>query len=107
MHANPDIMTHTLDPDVRTWPLARMAASPEAVWTPSDFADFSSRASVDKTLRRLAAAGDLQRIDKGLYDRRRKNGLTGCPTVPDHRAVIRAVTRRERVSALIDKYGRG
>ena len=51
---------------------------------------------------RLVAAGDLRRISRGLYDRPRVNGLTGRPTVPDYRAVIRAVTRRDQIRVHID-----
>ncbi len=72
------------------------------VWTPSDFADLGSRAVVDKTLQRLVAAGELRRIDRGLYDRPQTNGLTALPTVPDYRAVIRAVARRDQARILID-----
>ncbi len=102
-------MRHTSDSltvrryaDLRSRVLARMAAGPEEVWTPRDFVDLGSRAAVDKTLQRLVAAGDLRRIDRGLYDRPRENGLTGRPTVPDYRAIIRAVTRRAQARALID-----
>ena len=79
-----------------------MATSPDEVWTPGDFADLGSRAAVDKTLQRLVTAGDLRRVDRGLYDQPRKNELTGRPAVPDYRAVIRAVTRRDQERALID-----
>jgi len=53
-------------------------------------------------LQRLATAGDLRRIDRGLYDQPRKNELTDRPTIPDYRAVIRAVTRRDQARAVID-----
>ena len=88
--------------DLRSRLLTRIAASPNEIWTPSDFADLGSRAAVDKTLQRLAAADALRRIDRGLYDQPRKNELTGRPTVPDYRAVIRAVTRRDQARAVID-----
>ena len=42
----------------------------DVVWTPVDFLDLSSRDAVDKTLQRLAQAGQLRRIDRGLYDGR-------------------------------------
>ena len=90
------------DTNLRSRLLARVAASPDEVWTPGDFADLGGRAAVDKTLQRLAAAGKLRRIDRGLYDRPRKNDLTGRETVPDYRAVIRAVTRRDQARAVID-----
>lgn len=97
-----DMATLAHDADLRSRVLARIASSPNEVWTPSDFADLGSRAAVDKTLQRLAAAGDLRRIDRGLYDQPRKNELTGHPTVPDYRAVIRAVTRRDQARAVVD-----
>lgn len=94
-----DLAQHT---NLRSRLLARIESRPDDVWTPGDFAELGGRAAVDKTLQRLTAAGDLRRIDRGLYDRPRKNALTGRPTVPDYRAVIRAVTRRDQARALID-----
>ncbi|MDE0171924.1 MAG: DUF6088 family protein [Defluviicoccus sp.] len=94
--------TLTQDTGLRSRLLARVAACPDEVWTPGDFADLGVRAAVDKTLQRLASAGQLRRIDRGLYDRPRKNDLTGRETVPDYRAVIRAVTRRDQARAVID-----
>lgn len=88
--------------DLRSRLLARIMSNPDEVWTPGDFADLGGRAAVDKTLQRLAAPGELRRIDRGLYDRPRQNELTGRATVPDYRAVIRAVTRRDQARALID-----
>lgn len=92
--------------DLRSRMLDRMATGPHAVWTPSDFADLASRDSVDKTLQRLATAGHLRRIDRGLYDRPTANRLTGRltgrPSVPDYREVILAVTRRDKVRYVVD-----
>ena len=61
-----------------------------------------TRAAVDKTLQRLVASGDLRRITRGLYDRPGTNKLTGRQKVPDYRAVIRAVTRRDQARTIID-----
>ena len=94
--------TLTQDTGLRSRLLARLAANPDEVWVPGDFADLANRPAIDKTLQRLVASGDLRRIDRGLYDRPRMNDLTGRPTVPDYRAVIRAVTRRDQARALID-----
>ena len=47
-------------------------------------------------------AGDLRRIDRGLYDRPRRNTITGRTAVPDYRAVIQAVSRRDNARVLID-----
>lgn len=90
------------DPDLRQRLMDRIAGEPSAVWTPSDFADLGSRASVDKTLQRLETAGELRRIDRGLYDRPSVNRLTGKPTVSDYRAVIRAVARRDNARFVVD-----
>ncbi|QKC86654.1 hypothetical protein EB232_32415 [Mesorhizobium sp. NZP2077] len=95
-------MTVAPDTDTRTRVLARILSKPDEVWTPGDFADLGARAAVDKTLQRLAAAQELRRIDRGLYDQPRTNSLTGRVTVPDYRAVIRAVTRRDNARAVID-----
>jgi hypothetical protein len=90
------------DTDLRSRVLTRIETKPDEVWTPGDFADLGGRAAVDKTLQRLATADELRRIDRGLYDRPRANSLTGRATVPDYRAVIRAVTRRDRARVVID-----
>lgn len=97
-----DMATLTQDTGLRSRLLARIAANPDEVWVPGDFADLGNRAAVDKTLQRLVAASNLRRIDRGLYDRPRTNGLTGRPAVPDYRAIIRAITRRDQARVLID-----
>ncbi len=78
------------------------ASTPQAVWAIGDFADFGSRDAISKALQRLEAAGDLRRVDHGLYDRPRKNPLTGKTTPPDYRAVIDAVARRDQARILVD-----
>jgi len=71
-------------------------------WTPNDFLDLGTRSAVDKALQRLALAGDLRRIDRGIYDVPRVNGLTGQPSTPNYTAIIDAVTRREKARFLPD-----
>lgn len=88
--------------DLRSRLLDRVNSDPDDVWTPSDFADLGNRAVVDKTLQRLVAAGELRRIDRGLYDRPRRSSLTGLLTVPDYRSVIRAVARRDQARVVVD-----
>ena len=39
-----------------------------SVFTPRDFLDLSARAAVDQALSRLAKAGNLRRLARGLYD---------------------------------------
>jgi hypothetical protein len=91
-----------LDPNLRARLLDRIASNPQEVWTPADFVDLGSRAAVDKALQRLVPTGELRRIDRGLYDQPRKSSLTGRASVPDYRAVIRAVTRRDQARAVVD-----
>ena len=38
------------------------------VFTPKHFIDFGTRGSVDMALSRLAKAGEIRRIGRGLYD---------------------------------------
>lgn len=88
--------------DLRGQIFQRIAEDSSAVWTPSDFADLAGRAAIDKALQRLVASGDLRRIDRGLYDRPDSSTLTGKPTVPNYRAVIQAVARRDNVRFVVD-----
>jgi hypothetical protein len=90
------------DPDIGTKILDRIGRPSSAVWTPSDFADLGTRTAIDKALQRLAANGELRRIDRGLYDRPSTSRLTGKPNVPDYREVIRAVARRDKARILVD-----
>ncbi len=90
-------------PDLKTAILERIAtADPRAVWTPADFLDLGTRDAVDKVLQRLVKAGDLRRIDRGLYDRPGTNSLTRQPSAPDPRQVIDAVARRDQIRVLVD-----
>lgn len=90
--------THSLPEAI----LSRIETAKGKVWTPADFADLGGRDAVDKALQRMAKSGDLRRIERGLYDRPKINKLSGKPTVPDYRAVIDAVTRRDHVRWLVD-----
>jgi len=72
------------------------------VWTPADFARLGSRDAIDKALQRLVSAGDLRRIDRGLYDRPRINTLTKRVNPPYYRQVLDAIARRDQVRLLID-----
>jgi hypothetical protein len=73
-----------------------------SVWTPSDFLDVGSRASIDKALQRLSMSNNIRRIDRGLYDLPHINKLTGKPANPDYTAVINAVGRRDQARLLVD-----
>lgn len=78
------------------------AASPGHVWVPNDFAALGGRDAIDKTLQRMVRAGELRRIERGLYDRPNVNSLTKRPTVPDYRAVLDALARRDHLRMLVD-----
>ena len=78
------------------------AVGPGHVWVPADFAQFGNRDAIDKTLQRLVQAGDLRRIDRGLYDKPTLNRLTKRPTTPDYRAVVGAIARRDQLRLLVD-----
>lgn len=93
----------TATPTLKTRIIDRIGQSPsDAVWTPTDFLDLAGRDAIDKTLQRLAKAGELRRIDRGLYDRPRFNSLTRQDSAPDPRAVIDAVARRDQIRILVD-----
>ena len=77
-------------------------AGPGHVWVPTDFAQLGNRDAIDKTLQRMVQAGDLRRIDRGLYDKPTLNRLTKRPTTPDYRAVVEAIARRDQLRLLID-----
>lgn len=72
------------------------------VWVPTDFVHLATRDAVDKALQRLVAAGDLRRIDRGLYDKPIQNKLTRRPNPPDYRAVVEAIARRDQLRLLVD-----
>jgi hypothetical protein len=76
--------------------------APFGVWTPVDFLDLGSRDAVDQALSRMAAAGGVRRIARGLYDMPRPNKLTGKPTNPDPRRVVDALARRDQARMLVD-----
>lgn len=81
----------------------RMACrTPFGVWTPVDFVDLGPRDAVDQALHRLARAGVIRRITRGLYDKPGFNQLTGKPTNPDPRAVVDALARRDQARMIVD-----
>jgi len=89
--------------ELRSSIASRIAASaPFGVWTPVDFLDLGDRDAVDKALQRLARAGEIRRIERGLYDKPRRNHLTGTLTPPDYRRVIETLGRRHNARMLID-----
>jgi len=89
--------------DLKTQIMAHIdPAGPDQVWVPADFSQLGGRDAVDKALQRLVTAGQLRRIDRGLYDRPKVNSLTKQATPPDYRAVVDAIARRDQLRLLVD-----
>jgi Family of unknown function (DUF6088) len=89
--------------DLKSIILARMSSqAPFGVWTPGDFVDAGPRDAVDQALHRLVRAGDVRRLARGLYDRPKINSLTRQLNVPDPKAVIDALARRDSSRILVD-----
>ncbi len=89
--------------DLKTTILARIESGAQrGVWTPRDFLDLGARDAVDKTLQRLMRAGNLRRVDRGLYDKPSLNSLTQKSSPPDPRHVIDAIARRDQIRVLVD-----
>lgn len=89
--------------DLKTAILARIESGAQrGVWTPRDFLDLGARDAVDKTLQRLMRAGNLRRVDRGLYDKPSLNSLTQKSSPPDPRHVIDAIARRDQIRVLVD-----
>lgn len=66
------------------------------VFTPTMFTALGSRAAIDKALQRLAAAGVLRRLARGLYDKPRHDLELGT-LWPSVDAVLRAVVGKEKI----------
>jgi hypothetical protein len=92
-----------LKSDIKEAIQRRIDDGPErTVWIVADFLDLGSRDAIDKALQRLAKAGELRRIDRGLYDRPSWNRLTRTSNPPDPRGVIEAIARRDQIRVLVD-----
>ncbi len=70
------------------------------VYTPKDFLDLGSRASVDQALSRLCKAGTLRRVGRGLYDWPRHSAVLDQPAPASVDAVVDAVKRRANVQVV-------
>jgi len=64
------------------------------VFTPRDFVALGSRDAVDQALSRLARAGDLQRVGRGLYHVPQVNRRLGITVPPDVDQLATAVARQ-------------
>lgn len=66
MNAVADTITRRIRAKGRGW-----------VFTPKDFLDVGTRATVDQTLSRLVQKGSIRRLDRGLYDYPKQHGKLG------------------------------
>ena len=80
----------------------RVQEAPSAVWTPIDFLDSGTRTSVDKALQRMVSAGELSRLDRGLYYLPHPDHKIGTGALPTAAAVLDAVSRRDQTRLLVD-----
>lgn len=64
------------------------------VFASKDFLDLGSREAVDQALSRLAKAGELRRLGRGLYFYPRKNPRLGLELPPDPDEIALALARR-------------
>src|SRR5688572_29066676 len=67
-----------------------------AVFTPNNFLDLGGRDAVDKALSRLAAAGMLRRLARGLYEYPREHPEFGTLS-PDIQKVAQALAGKDRI----------
>src|SRR5262245_61576495 len=66
------------------------------VFTSKDFLDLGTREAVDQALSRLARAGQIRRLGRGLYHCPRVNNALGMELAPDADEVARALARKTR-----------
>lgn len=66
------------------------------VFTPNHFLDLGGRAAVDKALSRLAAAGTVRRLARGLYEYPREHPDLGILS-PDIQRVAKALAGKNRI----------
>jgi hypothetical protein len=64
------------------------------VFSPADFLDLGTRATVDQALSRNSRAGRIRKIARGLYDVPRDHAQLGR-LAPDRSALLDAVARRD------------
>lgn len=67
-----------------------------AVFTPQHFLDLAGRAAVDKSLSRLAAAGTIRRLTRGLYEYPQEHPELGRLS-PDIQKVAKALAGKDRI----------
>ena len=84
--------------------MKRVRARGRGKWvcTPRDFLDIGSRAAVDQALSRLAKAGELRRVGRGLYDLPRISSVLNRPAPVDIDKAVAALARRDSIRIMPD-----
>ena len=84
--------------------MERVSAHGRGRWvcTPKDFVDLGTREAIDQALSRLAKAGQLRRVRRGLYDMPRMSNVLKRPAPVDWDAAIEALARRDGVRFIPD-----
>ena len=74
-----------------------------SVFTSKDFLDLGSRDAIDQALSRLARAGEIQRLGRGLYHFPQLNERLDIPLSPDADEIAEALARQ--TGSRIAPYG--
>lgn len=69
---------------------------PGALFTANRFIDLGSRAAVDQALSRQAAAGEIRRLARGLYDRPKTHPIFGT-LHPSAEAIAQTIAGKDRL----------
>jgi hypothetical protein len=95
--------------------LARIQRSEDGwVFSPTDFIDLGRRYAVDKALSRMAAAGSIRRVARGLYDVPKQHPIVGTTTphidevakAVAGKGSLRVVPPEHRLKALREDYAK-
>lgn len=71
------------------------AHGPGHVFVPADFMDLGSREAIDIALHRLAAAGEIRRLARGVYDFPNRHPVLGTLS-PSAETIAQALAGRDR-----------
>lgn len=84
--------------------MKRIRARGRGKWvcTARDFLDLGGRAAVDQALSRLAKAGDLRRVGRGLYDLPRNSAVLNRAAPVDIDKAVAALARRDSIRIMPD-----
>ena len=84
--------------------MRRARSKPRGSWvfTAKDFLDLGQRDAVDQALSRLARAGQIRRLTRGLYDLPRSSRVLNALVPVQIEAAVDAIARRDDIRILPD-----